>query len=242
MNMRIFVLSFPLLLLIFKIVQTTTSQSYYLLDVDLSSNNNETETVLCSNLQISQTYRIPRQCLKHFYCDPVYCDDKQFRCVKVRESLCCLHKYFLNNCQQNRDEIKEQFRLIYFQISLLHPYCEINLERIEKNDDTYCIAVDDRELSTTTMTIPSPIRIYRPYHHRNRHLKPSFYNPTATSNYFNYKQKYKPAARHNNSNTHYLRKITFNDPTVNNLNRFYHNSNLMFFLIIFTTIMSIHRG
>ena len=73
------------------IINGLPSNSYYLIDID---NNISTNESYCSNILINdQIYRIPKECQHHLICDPYYCDDKSFRCIKIRETLCCLNKY-----------------------------------------------------------------------------------------------------------------------------------------------------
>jgi hypothetical protein len=86
----------PFFLLI-PILNGLPSNSYYLIDIDNNFSSNES---YCSNIFTNeQIYRIPKQCHHHLLCDPYYCDDKSFRCIKIRETLCCLYKYFQLNCQ-----------------------------------------------------------------------------------------------------------------------------------------------
>ncbi|UJR33824.1 hypothetical protein I4U23_021248 [Adineta vaga] len=145
------------ILLFIPIISGLPSNSFYLIELDQKSSSNET---YCSNIFTNQqTYRLPKECHKHLLCDPYYCDDKSFRCMKIRETLCCLHQYFQSHCQEdNVNRLKDQFRSVYFQISIEHGYCEINLERIEKNDQAYCIAdiieepKSSEAIKTTTTT------------------------------------------------------------------------------------------
>ena len=133
-----------ILLLLIKITSAIPSNAYYLIDIDTNSSLN---TSYCSNILINKDlYQIPRQCHKHLLCDPHHCDDKSFRCTKIRETLCCLYKYIRKHCQ--KANFKDQFRSIYFHISIQHGYCEINLERIEQNDHSYCLA-NHHDLTTT---------------------------------------------------------------------------------------------
>ncbi|CAF0934265.1 unnamed protein product, partial [Didymodactylos carnosus] len=183
--------------------------SYYLLNIDDNLNDTQSSSVICDNLLTEQqTYRIPRQCLTHFYCDSSKCDDQQFRCVKLRESLCCLYKYFTKNCRLNT--IKENFRYIYFQLSIQHGYCEINLERIENTDETYCIAEDDfRQLQTTTP-------FYRHYDYLKPHTKHTYQqHPRVLKTAKHYRRKQHTAARYNHSNNdYYPRKTAFHNLSV----------------------------
>ncbi|CAF5011724.1 unnamed protein product [Rotaria sp. Silwood1] len=138
---------FLLLLLLINNISSKSLNSYYLIDIDrnFSLNNNS----YCSNILINKNlYYIPNQCHKHVLCNRYNCDDKSYRCIKIREILCCLYKYIQKYCQ--KDNLKEQFRFIYFHISIQHGYCEINLERIEQNDQSYCIS---NNIETTTTTI-----------------------------------------------------------------------------------------
>jgi hypothetical protein len=189
------------LLLLIPIINGIPSNSYYLIDIDNSlSSSNES---YCSNILINeQIYRIPNQCRHHLLCDPYYCDDKSFRCLKIREALCCLNTYFQSNCQEeNLMKIKDLFRSIYFHISIEHGYCEINLERIEKNDQAYCIANNEEITTTTTTTtvISSSSRSSFRYFHRRL--------STLRTNRFHHRL----AARQNYSslaNLDYLRRVT----------------------------------
>ena len=117
------------------------SHSFYLIDLDPNYSS-------CSNISINKTrYGIPRLCQKHLLCHRSHCDDQSFRCVKIRETLCCLSEYIEKFCSNNR-LYKDRFRSIYFHMSIEHGYCEINLERIEQNDSLYCLA---NQLETTTI-------------------------------------------------------------------------------------------
>ena len=178
------------LLLIFlwiPIINSIQTNSYYLIELDkqLSSSSNES---YCSNiLTIEQTYRIPRQCQQHLLCNPYYCDDRSFRCMKIRETLCCLNRYLQSNCQkEDFKRIKDLFRSVYFQISIEHGYCEINLERIEKDDQMYCLAnleettttttTTTTTMMTTTMTVFSSYRpIFKHFHRRTSTYQPNRY-------------------------------------------------------------------
>ncbi|CAF0734373.1 unnamed protein product [Rotaria sp. Silwood1] len=157
--------------LLIPIISCLPSNSFYLINIDNNLLSNES---YCSNILINQhIYRIPKQCHHHLLCNSYYCDDKPFRCMKIRETLCCLYKYFQLNCQQdNFIQIKDLFRSVYFYISIEHGYCEINLERIEKNDQAYCISTIEETttkiLSTQTIktTVSSTIRSSFKYFHR----------------------------------------------------------------------------
>lgn len=123
---------------------SSQSHSYYLIDIDTIFSS-------CSNISINKTrYGIPHLCRKHLLCHPYHCDDQSFRCVKIRESLCCLSQYIDKFCSTNRT-YKDRFRSIYFHISIEHGYCEINLERVEQNDPSYCLT-NQLEMTTTTTT------------------------------------------------------------------------------------------
>jgi len=163
------------LLILIKIIIGIPSNSYYLIDIDtnLSLNNSH-----CSNILINKDlYRIPNQCHQHLLCDPYHCDDKSFRCVKIRETLCCLYNYIQKYC---RNEIlKDPFRSIYFHISIEHGYCEINLERIEKNDRSYCLS---NSLETTTR---SQSHLSLKHFHRYRH---HLTTPLSNVNYLKYQK------------------------------------------------------
>jgi len=164
--------------LLIPIINGLPSNSYYLIDIDNNFSSNES---YCSNIfTTEQIYRIPNQCHHHLLCDPYYCDDKSFRCIKIRETLCCLYKYFQLNCQlDNSIQIKDLFRSIYFQMSIEHGYCEINLERIEKTDQAYCIAnIEETNITqtTTTMAVSSTTRSsYKHFHRRPLSLRPNRY-------------------------------------------------------------------
>jgi hypothetical protein len=175
MNIKIGIL-FVLLLLI-NLIISIPSNSYYLIDIDrnFSLNNN-----YCSNILINKNfYRIPNQCHKHLFCNVYHCDDKSFRCIKIRETLCCLYAYLKKNCQKNN--LKEQFRSIYFHISIQHGYCEINLERIEQNDHSYCL---ENHLETTTTSLS-----FKHFHRYRHHLSTINYlqhKPTNISSKFSF--------------------------------------------------------
>lgn len=130
-----------IVLLLFLLIELTRSHSYYLIDIDMNFSS-------CSNILINKTrYGIPRLCQKHLLCHPSHCDDQSFRCVKIRETLCCLSQYIDKICSKDRT-YKDRFRSIYFHISIEHGYCEINLERIEQNDPLYCLT---NQFHTPTM-------------------------------------------------------------------------------------------
>lgn len=119
-------------LLLIQSIYSFQSHSYNLIDIDTNFSS-------CSNILVNKTrYGIPHRCQKHLLCFPSHCDDQSFRCVKIRETLCCLSQYIEQICSKTRP-YKEQFRSIYFHISIEHGYCEINLERIEQNDSSYCL-------------------------------------------------------------------------------------------------------
>jgi hypothetical protein len=164
------------LFLLIKLIIGIPSNSYYLIDIDTNLLLNNS---YCSNILISKNfYRIPNQCHKHLLCNAYHCDDKSFRCVKIRDTLCCLYKYLQKSCQ--KEILKDQFRSIYFHISIQHGYCEINLERIEQNDHSYCLA---NHLETTTTTTTSRSRSLPKHFHRYRtHLSNIHYLPHATTN------------------------------------------------------------
>lgn len=194
-----------ILLLSLSIIHCLPSNSYYLLDLDSKISSN---TSYCSNLFTNeQTYRVPRQCHHHLLCTPYYCDDQSFRCMKIRESLCCLQEYLQENCQQiDGNRIKDLFRSIYFQMSIEHGYCEINLERIEKNDQTYCIASIIEETISTTITTTTTTTVasssirpsYRHFHRRPSTLSQNRYRPRLAV-----RQNYSSLA-----NLDYLRRVT----------------------------------
>lgn len=190
-----------LLLLLPSIIHSLPSNRYYLLDIDSTSSSN---TSYCANLFTNeQTYRLPSQCHHHLLCTPYFCDDQSFRCMKIRETLCCLHGYLEENCRQiDATRIKDLFRSIYFQMSIEHGYCEINLERIEKNDQSYCIATITEETTSTTTattTVMSTIRpFYRHFHRRPSTLSLNRYRPRLAV-----RQNYSSMA-----NLDYLRQVT----------------------------------
>jgi hypothetical protein len=146
-------------LFVIKLNTGIPSNSYYLIDIDINSSLNIS---YCSNKLIEKNlYRIPNQCHNHLLCNAYHCDDKSFRCIKIRETLCCVYKYLQKSCS-NEKILKDQFRSIYFHISIQHGYCEINLERIEQIDPSYCLA----EIPTTTsQSRPSFKYIHRYRHH-----------------------------------------------------------------------------
>jgi len=187
----------PIFFLLIPIINGIPSNSYYLIDIDNNLSLNES---YCSNILINeQIYRIPKQCHHHLLCSPYYCDDKSFRCIKIRETLCCLYKYFQLNCQQNNSiQIKDLFRSVYFHMSIEHGYCEINLERIEKYDQAYCIGNIEETTQMMTM-VSSSIRTSFKYFHRH----PSSLRP--------YRYRHRIATRQNYSllaNLDYLRRFT----------------------------------
>lgn len=184
--------------LITPIIHSLPSNSYYLIDIDSKISSN---TSYCSNLLTNeQTYRIPSQCRHHLLCTPYYCDEQSFRCMKIRESLCCLYRYLQDNCREvDSNQIRDLFRSIYFQISIEHGYCEINLERIEKNDQAYCIATVEEETTATTTVASVSIRpSYRHFHRRPSTLSPTRYRPRLAV-----RQNYSSLA-----NLDYLRRFT----------------------------------
>jgi hypothetical protein len=187
-------------LLLIPIINGVPLNSYYLIDIDHNISSN---TSYCSNiLTTDQTYRIPKQCHHHLLCNPYYCDDQSFRCIKIRETLCCLNEYFQSNCKNDHsNRIKDLFRSVYFQISIEHGYCEINLERIEKHDQAYCIANMDEPIQTTTTTIASSsIRPFLKYFHRHSStLRPHRYHHHRLATRQNYSSL---------ANLDYLRRVT----------------------------------
>ncbi len=212
----------PVFFLLIPIINGIPSNSYYLIDIDNNLSLNES---YCSNILINeQIYRIPKQCHHHLLCNPYYCDDKSFRCIKIRETLCCLYKYFQLNCQQNNSiQIKDLFRSVYFHISIEHGYCEINLERIEKYDQTYCI--DNIEETTQMMTmVSSSIRTSFKYFHRH----PSSLRP--------YRYRHRIATRQNYSslaNLDYLRRFTIVEENISSkCTRMFRNCFLVISLLL----------
>lgn len=118
-------------------VFTAQRQSSYLIDLDSSWNSNDCSTLVHRD----HRYRIPRPCHSHLLCSPSSCDDPSFRCVKLRETLCCVQRFIRRSCPvEDLRRLKERFRSFYFDVSIEHGYCEINLERIEQDDRSYCIA------------------------------------------------------------------------------------------------------
>ncbi|CAF1242896.1 unnamed protein product [Adineta steineri] len=219
--------------LLIPIINGHSSKSYYLIDIDTNLSSNET---YCSNILTNeQIYRIPKQCQQHLLCDPYYCDDKSFRCIKIRETLCCLYKYFQSNCQQNNsNQIKDIFRSVYFQMSIEHGYCEINLERIEKNDEAYCIANINQDiqqpiqiLTTTPPLIIESTTSRSLYKHFQR--RPSSLRP-------NNRYRHRIATRQNYSslaNLNYLRQVTIiQEHTSSTCSINFLNCFLMFILLL----------
>ncbi|CAF3966884.1 unnamed protein product [Rotaria sp. Silwood1] len=93
-------------------VQIISSNSYYLIDIDKNISFN---TSYCSNILINKNlYRLPNQCHKHLLCYRYNCDYRLYRCMKIRETLCCLYKYIKKYCQ--KENFKDHFRFIYFHI------------------------------------------------------------------------------------------------------------------------------
>lgn len=200
-----------LIIALWPIVHALPSNTYYLIELDKTPSANDS---FCSNIFTKeQTYRLPNECHQHLLCDPYYCDEKSFRCVKIRETLCCLHRHIQSHCRADRaGRIKDLFRSVYFQMSIEHGYCEINLERIEKADQAYCIAEITEEArptptttttssttTTTTMSVSAPVRsTYKHFHRRPSAARPG-------------RPRYRVAARQNYSslaNLHYLRQVT----------------------------------
>lgn len=128
------------------LVLTAASHSSYLIDVDSSWNS-----VDCSTLfDGADLHRIPRLCHWHLLCSPSSCDDSSFRCVKLRETLCCVEQFIRRSCPvADLRRLKARFRSFYFDVSIEDGYCEINLERIEREDRSYCIASSHRSSSVT---------------------------------------------------------------------------------------------
>jgi hypothetical protein len=212
----------PIFFLLIPIINGIPSNSYYLIDIDNNLSLNES---YCSNILINeQIYRIPKQCHHHLLCNPYYCDDKSFRCIKIRETLCCLYKYFQLNCQQNNSiQIKDLFRSVYFHISIEHGYCEINLERIEKYDQTYCIGNIEETTQMMTM-VSSSIRTSFKYFHRH----PSSLRP--------YRYHHRIATRQNYSslaNLDYLRRFTIVEENISSkCTRMFRNCFLVISLLL----------
>jgi hypothetical protein len=206
---------FSIFLLLIPIINGIPSNSFYLIDINNNLSLNES---YCSNILINeQIYRIPKQCHHHLLCNPNYCDDKSFRCIKIRETLCCLYNYLQLNCQQeDSNRIKDLFRSVYFHISIEHGYCEINLERIEKNDQAYCIA----NIEETTTIVSSSIRSSFKYFHRH--------SPTLRP----HRYRHRLATRQNYSslpNLDYLQRFTIIEE---NISSKYSRIFLDYFLII----------
>ncbi|CAF1232752.1 unnamed protein product [Rotaria magnacalcarata] len=218
------------------IVNGLPSNAYYLIDINNSALSNES---YCSNILVNQeVYRIPEQCQHHLLCTPYYCDDKSFRCIKIREALCCLYKYFQSNCQQdNTFRVKDLFRSVYFQISIEHGYCEINLERIERNDQAYCIADEQETQLTTTQTVPttvpSPIRSSVKYFHRRPSLSSLLHH------HHHHQSPHLTAVRQNYSmllNSDHLRRFTIIENVPSTSSRIFINC---FLIIIFLLSISV---
>ena len=219
------------LLFSISIINGVPMNSYYLIDID---QNVSVNTSYCSNILTNEhTYRIPNQCHHHLLCNPYYCDDQSFRCVKIRESLCCLNKYLHSKCEhENFNRIKDLFRSVYFQISIDHGYCEINLERIEKQDQAYCIANIEQPIEMTTMTTTTTTTTIRSFfkyfHRRSSTLRP------------NRHQHHRLAARQNYSslaNFDYLQRVTIIEANVSSKSsRIFRNS-----LLILSFLFSILR-
>lgn len=152
-----------LLFLFIKLNISMSLNSYYLIDIDTNSSINNNS---CTNIFLNKNlYHIPHQCHKHLLCTTDQCDDKSFRCIKIRETLCCIYKYIQKYCS-NEQILKDQFRLIYFHISIQHGYCEINLERIEQNDHSYCLA-NHFEITTTAVSLSHlPLKRFQQNRHR----------------------------------------------------------------------------
>jgi len=111
------------------------SNGYYLLE--LNRNHSSIESYCSIEYFDGVSYQIPRQCHRHVQCASSNCDDRQFHCVKLRETLCCLYDFVRSTCV-NRN-VNERFRSVYFHVSIQYGFCEINLERIEQQDRTYCL-------------------------------------------------------------------------------------------------------
>ncbi|CAF0724542.1 unnamed protein product [Rotaria sordida] len=207
-----------IIVLFIPIINCFPSNSFYLINIDKNLLSNES---YCSNILINQhIYRIPKQCHHHLLCNSYYCDDKSFRCMKIRETLCCLYKYFQLNCQQdNFIQIKDLFRSIYFYMSIEHGYCEINLERIEKNDQAYCISNIEETLTTQTIKtiISSTIRSSFKYFHR----RPSSLYPHRQATRQNYSSL---------TNLDYLRQVTIIESISSKCSKIFIDS---FLIIIF---------
>jgi hypothetical protein len=153
-----------LFLFLLSITTTTTtttipSKSYYLIDID----TNVSLDNYCLNISAKRDlYSIPRPCHHHLLCDSYNCDERSFRCVKLRETLCCLHTYIQRHCRDVN--LKDHFRSIYFHTSIQHGYCEINLERIEQRDHSYCLT-NHLDSSTIPSSPVSLKRLHRYHHH-----------------------------------------------------------------------------
>lgn len=191
-----------ILLLLMTMIAAIPSNSYYLIDIAQESFTNQS---YCSNLlNPEQLYYIPSQCHQHLICDPYTCDDRGFRCVKIRETLCCLYKYLQSHCEKETFvRTKEQFRSVYFHMSIEHGYCEINLERIEKIDSAYCLANHEETTTTPTPTTTTTRSTYKHYHRRLSTLRPT-------------RNRFRLANRQNYStldNMDYLRQVTIIEGT-----------------------------
>lgn len=147
------------ILLTFIIIQ---SNCYYL--IELNRNYSSIKSYCSIEYFEKNLYHIPERCHRHVECHSSHCDDRQFRCVKLRETLCCLYEYIREKCLNIN--IKERFRSIYFHLSIQHGYCEINLERIEQQDQTYCL---NNYIETTTITVSySSIRSFQQIQSKSR--------------------------------------------------------------------------
>lgn len=215
---RSLIMILSIILLLIPIINGVPLNSYYLIDIDQNISLN---TSYCSNILTNDhTYRIPKQCHRHLLCNPYYCDDQSFRCIKIRESLCCLNQYFQSNCEYNNsNRIKDLFRSIYFQISIEHGYCEINLERIEKHDQAYCIANIDESIETTTTMISTSIRSFIKYFHR----RSSTVQPNRYHHRLAIRQNYSALA-----NLDYLQRVTIIEANISSKSsRIFRNSLLI---------------
>ena len=183
-----------LLFFLVPMINGLPSNVYYL--IDIANNTSSNESYCSTPLIDDQLYRIPQSCQHHLMCDPYSCDDQSFRCVKIRESLCCLQNYLRLHCEQeNSLRTKDLFRSVYFHMSIEHGYCEINLERIEKNDQAYCLG----NTPEATTTISSSIRsTFKHFHRRLSTMRPA-------------RNRHRLANRQNYSslaNLDYLRQVT----------------------------------
>jgi hypothetical protein len=117
-------------------------------------------------------------------------------------------------------------------MSIEHGYCEINLERIEKHDQAYCIANIEQpiEMTMTTTTASTSIRpFFKYFHRRSSTVRPNRHN-----------NHHRLATRQNYSslaNFDYLRRVTIIEANVSSKSsRIFRDS-----LLIISSLFSILR-